>query len=234
MKTITKEISIQAYQTAPQMIKDTVDSARTVSIIVEIGKKHNLHIDVFGKLAQINSYMLLGLATPQDLLQELVASGVLDKDAREIMNEINQKIFVPLREEMRRGGKVEETAKSAPPLASVPKYVPPKKYFNLQNKIPSPTPPAATTGTALAPATTKPMESNKLLEDHEEPHIDVAETPLRQALRKVVPPENLPGVIQPPPPPPVPPLPPPPQPKPIVPAAPYSSDPYREPIDENR
>ena len=136
MKTITKELAIQTYQSAPQLIKNAVDSGQTVSIIVEIGKKHNLHIDVFGKLAQLNSYLLLGLATPQNLMQELIAAKILEKDAREIMNEINQKIFVPLREEMRSagggsasGGKVE----NAQPIKSAP--------LPVQKPTPTPIPP---------------------------------------------------------------------------------------------
>lgn len=83
----------------------------------------------------------------------------------------------------------------------------------------------------------KPIANEKLLEDHEEPHIEfnkapgsLVETPLRQALRTVIPPANLPGTFQS--------RPTPvevrPSPKPSVPAAPakpYSGDPYREPIE---
>ena len=50
----------------------------------------------------------------------------------------------------------------------------------------------------------KPLDSSKLLEDHEEPHIEFhktaqvgAQTPLGQALRSVMPPANLPGAVAP-------------------------------------
>jgi hypothetical protein len=105
----------------------------------------------------------------------------------------------------------------------------------------------------------KPIANEKLLEDHEEPHIEfskapgsLVETPLRQALRTVIPPANLPGTFQSRPTPvevrpsprpdvafseaepTIPKVEPPPSPKPSVPAAPskpYSGDPYREPIE---
>ncbi|MFA6519282.1 MAG: hypothetical protein WCT41_00425 [Candidatus Paceibacterota bacterium] len=87
----------------------------------------------------------------------------------------------------------------------------------------------------------KPMDGSKLLEDHEEPHIELnknktpsssAETPLQQALRTVLPPpRNLPGAM--PPPDIIPPSRPAPSaPKvPQAPVKPYSADPYREPIE---
>ncbi len=130
-------------------------------------------------------------------------------------------------------------------LASVPRYVPPKKYFNLQNKIPPPINPVQPKPQIISQTIVSP----KLLEDHEEPspslkategaaHLDIinkvqgvssptTETPLRQALRTILP-ENLPGAMPPP-------LPtPPPKPEPVVPSVPitpYSADPYREPVE---
>lgn len=87
----------------------------------------------------------------------------------------------------------------------------------------------------------KPMDGSKLLEDHEEPHIELnknkapsssAETPLQQALRTVLPPpRNLPGAMPPPD------IMPSSRPAPAAskipqaPVKPYSADPYREPIE---
>ena len=228
MKTITKEVAIQAYQAAPRLIKNIVDSGQTVSTIVEIGKKHNLvHVDVFGKLAKINSYLLLGLTTPEEFLEELVTSGVSDKDAREIVNEINQKIFVPLREEMRKS----QVAEVKPPQ---PQRSELRNVLNAVTAKPSQPPPSL-------PASSLQPPASRLLEDHEEPHIDISDkvqgvSP--QTIRTQTPaplkpyhlpltsvPPNLPGVIH---------HPPFPTQKPVLPATPpkpYSSDPYREPIE---
>ncbi|MDO8567070.1 MAG: hypothetical protein Q7R58_02885 [bacterium] len=334
MKKFTDQELNEALKAAPKVIQGEIATGyETADIIRAFKSKYNLHIDTLGMIAELTRNMLLGLVNPQEFLQELITSGVPDKDARGIMTEINQKIFVPLREEMRKGGREESAevkhpqesepaevrppqvpaaaeppraeparvsasvlpplttiipanpqlpARPAPMLTSVPRYVPPKKYFHLQNKIPtapSPQPKLPSEGgqTSLNPA--------KLLEDHEEPHIDfhppslplrqdyaghsnatrtssdtsqdagktpssTAETPLRQALRTVLPrpfeasgvvgpPANLPGVMPPAIPqppvvttPPSLPIPPPRAVPPPAPARPYSSDPYREPVDE--
>ena len=120
--------------------------------------------------------------------------------------------------------------------ASMPNYSPPQplKYFHLENKIP----PREVSQTSL-----KPVVDEKLLEDREEPHIEFNKSPARTA----PPPSNLPGVFIPPEVPMVQPLPATPKietpPAPLKPTVsplapvssrPYSSDPYREPIDENK
>ncbi len=114
--------------------------------------------------------------------------------------------------------------------------------FAQGNPAQRPVPPARpTTATPAPPAggrimenTAKPVSSDTLLPDHEEPHIDIrdkvqgvspfpAETPLRQALRAVTPPQNLPGALPPPPTAPT---------QPSIPVRkPTDTDPYREPIE---
>ncbi len=75
----------------------------------------------------------------------------------------------------------------------------PPEHFHLENKLPT--------------------TEEKLLEDREEPHIEINQ------IKKPVLPTNLPGAIPPAQQKPVSPIPP-------VPSKPYSVDPYREPIDE--
>lgn len=83
----------------------------------------------------------------------------------------------------------------------------PKSINRIQTppaKTSTPTSPKATQGTAI--------DNSRLLEDHEEPHIE---------FKKAQPPANLPGALSPQ------------KPSiPTTPAQPYSVDPYREPIDE--
>jgi|SRR3989344_949367 len=290
MKRYSDTEIIQRTNTAPQPVRDVIEDVQTALYIAELGQKYSLHIDKIGMLAELNRNMLLGLVGPEEFLQELVAAGIQDKDAREIMTEINQKIFVPLREQMKKRPPTAtepvkpvapQMAPSRPMGAPAPLYARPTQapgvvgpppqspsYFHLENKIPAPPKamqgavpvrstqssgrPPISNSAPLPPKSVLPpragLDPKRLLEDHEEPHIDIkgAETPLQQALRTVLPPANLPGVITHPPltppapiAPPQPPLPPTP-PKPIpptplvspIPPKPYSADPYREPIDE--
>jgi len=181
-----------------------------------------------------------------------------------IMQDVNTQIFIPLREQMRSSGSQASASPQRPPAPPVPVpsrpvvasgvvRPPPQspRYFHLENKLPAPRPvqpPVA----VRPPASVSQTDSRKLLEDHKEPspslkategtaHIEFskapvtpAETPLRQALRAVAPPPNLPGALRPTetfgkggmPPSPTPP--PPPAPPASAPAA--GIDPYREPI----
>ena len=246
---------------APLPVQQAVESNATAAIVSGLGIRLGLHIDVIGKIAALNVQMLLGLVNPQGFLQELIVAGVPDKDAREIMTEINQKIFVPLREEMRRGTTAApEPAKPATPprpqsAAPFPLprqvYEPPPQspsYSHLESKFPPPpsyAPPrpiqpprplnAPRSGASgdrsaqqngLAP---RPMD--RMLEDHEEPHIEFhnAQTPRpfvapdvggASPSRTAPPPVNLPGAL-------------PPSVAPVAPSPPkaYSTDPYREPIE---
>lgn len=126
----------------------------------------------------------------------------------------------------------------APPLQS-------PKYFHLENKIPAPTRPTAPVpprsvnqitkspvarpdlhsvlATVMAPkpaGISRGGEPPKLLEDHEEPHIELGARDKVQGVS--VAPANLPGALPPKPSVPI---------APIAPVKPYSADPYREPIE---
>lgn len=282
----------------PPPIRAFFASGKVETVAKNLMLKNRLHIDQGAIVEREVILLLLGLKNPTEFVQTLLEEARLDEQTvNSIVQDINAQIFVPLREEMRRGPVAEvappqaqsaaaepprrETQPPLPPLTtiipanpqlpprpapmltSVPRYVPPKKYFHLQNKIPPPSEAAsASSGTSqsVAQDTTSPVSPSgsqtflnpaRLLEDHEEPHLEMsraAETPLRQALRTVLPrpleasgvvgpPANLPGAMPPAPTVPKPPVitSPPPSPRAVVTppsAKPYSSDPYREPIDE--
>src|SRR3989344_2586937 len=234
----------------PAPIRAFFVSGKVEIVAKNLMQKYQLHIDQGAITEREIILLLLGLKSPDEFTKTLVEEAKLDQQTvNGITRDVNEQIFVPLREEMRKGsaqqsvatpspkatsassetsqGAAEGTAREvvlqprttmipanpqlplrpaeaygvggqrpAQTLASVPRYVPPKKYFNLQNKIPPRL--AEASGVGGPPTTTKPMESNKLLEDHEEPHIEFKKNPRA--------------------------------PKPII--KEYSFDPYREPIDE--
>ncbi len=262
----------QILAEVPPPVRAFFASGKVEIVAKSLMQKYQLHIDTGAIVEREIILLLLGLKDPTEFTQTLVEEAKLDQQTiNNITQDVNELIFVPLREEMRKsGGKVEETAKpvvtppsapppphygsqtSLPPRTTIipanpqmparpaqipiltPKYVPPQKYVNLQNKVPPPTSSKATRassetsqGAAQGPAPMKPMESNKLLEDHEEPHIEFKKVP-------PPPPPNLPGAIHHPaliPKVEAPPSLPPRVPASPAPAKPYSSDPYREPIE---
>ncbi len=230
MKYFTDQELEEALGRAPKPIQDEMTSSNTIAeVVASIGHTLNLHIDIVGAIVQLSVYMLLGLINPQEFSQELTALGLSEAQIKEIMSVINQKIFVPLHEQMRSGG-----GGVAPPSAPRPVnipipnyYAPPPQspsYFHLKNKIPPPSP--LSTIAPLPPKVVLPQSGNQSsinqFDNRMMPPPPAAETPLQQALRTVLPPANLPGAIVPPDI--IPPA------KKTPPPAPYSTDPYREPV----
>lgn len=247
-----EESVAQVMQTLPPPIRHYLGQGKYSVVANQLMTKYGLHIDQGGILEREIMLLLMGIENPDEFTQALADEAKLDvQTINNITKDVNDQIFVPLREEMRKGTNAEVkppqaqgAAASAPPRASVlqPKTtiipanprLPPRQPETFAPTLKYTSPAKSiefkTKSTQQVP-TPRQMDSSKLLEDREEPHIEfkkapssTADTSLRQVLRAVVPPENLPGVIQPPvkPKPPI--VPPPP-------VKPYSSDPYREPIE---
>ena len=200
-------------EAAPPLVQEAVMSQATQQVIEQLGKQYTLHIDVIGLLMKLSSYMLLGYSGPKEALEELRAASVPEQQARQIIDDINKKIFVPLREKMRGG--IDAASQSTKPAEAIKPVMPmaqPETHFHLQNRIehpPLPKPQPEGSQTSLSSNSTlgdvvrsalatpppspkllppKPVENEKLLEDHEEPHIEID--------KKTVP-SNLPGVVVP-------------------------------------
>jgi len=254
---------IKIMDAAPLPVQQAIESKTTAATISDLGARLGLHINIIGKIAELNVQMLLGLAGPQEFLKELIAAGVSDKDAQDIMAEITQKIFVPLREKM-KNEKI-EMPQSVEPMKTVTPPAPPvvERDRTFNNPTPAnPMLPRPARVIASMPnysfqqpspsqnknsppsledteSAVRAMKNEKLLEDHEEKHIEFTVAPTPPVLAKTAPrpavasgvggppPPNLPGVLQPPA---VPEVKKPTPPAPSV--KPYLTDPYREPIDE--
>ncbi len=283
MKNYSDQEIIRLLDRAPQLIQARITSIDTAREIVALGKTKGLHIDQIVKIAELNRNMLLGIVSPQEFLQELIAVEIPDADARQIMTEINQKVFIPLRVQMQKGGaNTDQPVRPAAPAtpqprasAPVPNYAPPRsptvttpprfaprasemsqpsviipanpsmpmrpQQQDYITKVspkyvpphqPAPRPPINVMPPRPAAPSQKPTDTSRMLEDHEEAHIDFR--PRQSVSRITPPPPNLPGAILPP----SRPTPPMPPPVPLTPRPPrppmesYSSDPYRESFDE--
>ncbi len=206
MKKFTDQQLNDALKEAPPPIqKELTDGEGTAITIFNIGKKLQLHIDKIGLIATLNRDMLLGLIKPEEFLTELLAMKIPDAQAREIMAEINTKIFVPLREEMRSAGRVPAPAQ---PMPVAPQARP-----------------------ASAPVPVRPQTINLIAKSPDQVSLPPApaislSTAVRNAIQHpplVPPPAPKPTVVQ---------VRPEQTKPPILPPSSYTTDPYREPIDE--
>ena len=222
----------------------------------ELYAKYQLHVDQGAILEREIIQLLLGVKDPTEFVETLENEAHLPKEkVVAIANDVNDRVFVPLREELRKG----EPAKApTPPAPSYGAWQPPKAP---SPPVPStPVPPPAPRPDVPRPSTLRP-DLPALPEIPAAPALmdgmsaDRAPLPPRAVLPKRPPAPPVPrapgaSAILPPPPPTarVAPRPAPPPPPnlpgalPEVPAAPkappvhgssYATDPYREPLDES-
>lgn len=218
----------QVMQTLPPSIRNYLAQGKYTAVAKGLMTKYRLHIDQANVVEREIMLLLMGIDNPDEFVKSLIEDAKLDQQTvNGIVQDVNAQIFVPLRDEMRKGPqKVNiqpQTPRPQQSPANAPKYAPIPKFPHLLQNPPSP---KAMEGTVNI------IPDKKLLEDHEEPHIDIGvihHPPLP------VPPRASPEATQGTAPFPKPIQPTIPLPKPTIPppqAKPYSSDPYREPIGE--
>ena len=236
-QTLTLDASVaQVMQTLPPPIRQYLSQGKYTMVAKGLMSKYGLRIDQGGVLEREIMLLLMGIENPDEFAQSLKGEAEISEDmVRSIMTDINQEIFIPLQKEMREAGsgvsEVQPTPASVPlqasasvpsqppptprpPSSSVVAPLPPKMVLPNQNAVPAPrqafTPEQEQRARLLniAPRASAPLSTNA-----------PASFPVRMA------PETQPAAsrIERPAPAPFSP--------PTAPAKPYSTDPYREPVE---
>src|SRR3989344_5895568 len=114
-----KQINImERYRDLPEDIQQALFSSATSDAILAIGKKNELAIDKICELVDETGLVMLGITPPSDYVKNLVNRlSVPQEKAKAIAEEINQKVFQPVRESLKKiHGIAEEVKKpEAPP-----------------------------------------------------------------------------------------------------------------------
>lgn len=236
-KELTLDESLaEVMQTLPPVIRTYLTQGKYTVVAKNLMSKYRLRIDQGGVLEREIMLLLMGVETPDEFTKALAEDARLDQPTVDgIVQDINNQIFIPLRKE-------EEGGIMAPqqPM-QVPLPPKPASYFNLENKIPphiAPLPPKfispksempivpASLGPtpqnlpgAMPPVSipeVQPIEQDTLLTQPAS-QLDLPEAKPVQREVPIIPPairqvQSQPGI-------------------PVL-SKPYSSDPYREPVDE--
>ncbi len=219
MKSYSDDEIIQLLDRIPPIVRERITRPETARIIASIGKSKQLHIDKIGKIAELNRNALLGLIGPAEFVQELIASGISDADAKNIVQQINEQIFKPLRdEELKRGIDAEpKPVTPAPAPAPAPASAAPQapvaqtpagqtgSFFRLQNKIQPAPGPRAYTPPPQSPMYRRPdQEDSPLIIKVSPPPVvqqkrivPVSSVPVVPVADKTEVPPNLPGAMPP-------------------------------------
>lgn len=93
----------ERYLDLPEDVQKALFSTQTSDAIFEVGKKHGLVIDKMGELADETGLVMLGMTKPSEYIKNLENRlGVPVLKAKEIAEDINQKVFSPIRESLKK------------------------------------------------------------------------------------------------------------------------------------
>ena len=98
---ISKEQFSTAYNKLPFPIREFLASDDLTTVTQSIGTTYKLHIDTMGALKRETTNMLLGLINPTQFVGELKSVGIPQASIGAIVEELNAKVFMPLREKMK-------------------------------------------------------------------------------------------------------------------------------------
>lgn len=113
MDRFTQEQLVTAYRNVPPAIQDVFGSEAVEKVVSDIQVKYRLHTDTAGNLDKEIGYLLLGLINPAEFFGNLMLAGTDEKTAKGIMAEINERIFIPLKQQV-SGAASKDTA---PPVS---------------------------------------------------------------------------------------------------------------------
>lgn len=103
MKDLTPQQIREIYVKLPQDLKDAILGVDSTDIMRKIGEKHKLAIDKIGKMVGEAGYVMLGVTHPNEFIANLADRLEVDKEkARAIAQEINEQIFKPVRDSLRK------------------------------------------------------------------------------------------------------------------------------------
>jgi hypothetical protein len=97
---ITSQQFNDAYKKLPYVLREYVADDDLALVTEEMGKEYQLHVDTVGALYRETTNMLLGLINPEQFVGELKSVGIPQESISAIVEELNTKVFIPLREKM--------------------------------------------------------------------------------------------------------------------------------------
>ena len=98
---LSQEQIDERYENLPKTIKETFWAASTAQRIWRLGQFYHLSDEKISLLSQIVGQVLIGFILPEDVASEIQETiGIDTRIAQAINNEVRQRIFSPLHEEL--------------------------------------------------------------------------------------------------------------------------------------
>lgn len=109
MPKFDQKIFRERYEKLPSDLREAIFSEENADKIQEISKKYSLYVDKMGELAEESGLVMLGFTHPKDFIKNLSERlGVDAEKAKEIAKDVNEQIFGPVRESLKKLHKISE------------------------------------------------------------------------------------------------------------------------------
>src|SRR3989344_8458457 len=100
---IDEEAIFQRYESLPDDLKDALMGVTTADAIYEVGRKADLNVEKIGELDEEVGLIILGFTPSANFISDLkTILGINEEKATEIASEINERVFLSIRESLKR------------------------------------------------------------------------------------------------------------------------------------
>ncbi len=94
---ITEQSFLNRYETAPDEIRDALDSEEARSSLIQLSQSHYLTSEKAEMLERLTGLVLLGYVAPRDLTREIAEHLFLNHEhARVLANEVHNRVLEPI------------------------------------------------------------------------------------------------------------------------------------------
>lgn len=186
----------------PRPVQDFLRSPERDQVSLELSAKYNLHTDQAGVFSRAYIYMLLGVYTPEEFVQELRDAGIAEATVQGLTQDVNERVFKRLQNAERNStasapapaSPPQPQAMPAPQPAPAPMPVPPTPapFAPVPQAMPASAPIYVSPEAAQPAIRTMAHDMQVLKEEEKHPH---QATPIAQAHEPVPAPTVAPQPI---------------------------------------
>jgi hypothetical protein len=97
-----EQLITEQLKSLPRPVQEAITSFDWAREVFDVGRKHALHVDEIGEIQTEVMLVVLGLISPKEFYDQMVSRIGIDEDqALEISSEVNDRVFVRIREFMK-------------------------------------------------------------------------------------------------------------------------------------
>ncbi|OGG47752.1 hypothetical protein A2761_02590 [Candidatus Kaiserbacteria bacterium RIFCSPHIGHO2_01_FULL_51_33] len=123
----TQQLIKERLAQVPKEIKDAINAVDLRPRLQNIAKKYQLHVDQAGALENETLFVMLGLESPNDFTKTLTRElDIPPAQAQLITGSVNEEIFLPIREALRRMFEEDAKVDAEQELANAPEVFAPQ------------------------------------------------------------------------------------------------------------